>query len=562
MSTSTFSKKLDVLITQAVEYFQTHYVEKYREHSKNVQSQENDDSIGNVHIYSHTDTDGICAASILSIALKRENINYHITILKQLQEKYLKEIAATMHENREFLFFIDFGSGHLNLLAEYLENGKFIILDHHQPLKTQEPLSLSGFHVNSYFAEVNGSSDICGASMAYLFAKKLRKENIDLSSLAVVGAVGDHQNSGEQQSLTGENSAILQDAIDSNQIIQDVEPLLPRTISLPLGLANKLPEGINLFDNDIRKSTFFLKKIGVKHEDGFGHPRFLPDLSASEKRTLTSELVKKFLGENTDNSKTISDLLITHYLLPQFKEYECYDAKDFSKMINACGRLNIPSIGIACCVIRSDEIIKKGLEASKKYSENLQDGVKWLIEKKKFTHFKAIEAFDGEDRISEYLVGVVCTILIDSSEFDKSTEVDTSKPIIGYAHSGVKEYKISGRCSEDVIKKGVDLSQAIRSTCTILGLKAKGGGHPPAAGAFIPKNLMRQFLSQLDQQIRLQLGEKIEDKPTTPEIPKKKTIKQPEKSPVKKKSTQKPAIGKKTKTLTKKKSKGLDNFWG
>ncbi|MHA1452134.1 MAG: DHH family phosphoesterase [Promethearchaeota archaeon] len=231
-------------------------------------------------------------------------------------------------------------------------------------------------------------------------------------------------------------------------------------------------------------------------------------------------------------------------------------------MINACGRLNIPSIGIACCVIRSDEIIKKGLEASKKYSENLQDGVKWLIEKKKFTHFKAIEAFDGEDRISEYLVGVVCTILIDSSEFDKSTEVDTSKPIIGYAHSGVKEYKISGRCSEDVIKKGVDLSQAIRSTCTILGLKAKGGGHPPAAGAFIPKNLMRQFLSQLDQQIRLQLGEKIEDKPTTPEIPKKKTIKQPEKSPVKKKSTQKPAIGKKTKTLTKKKSKGLDNFWG
>lgn len=561
MSESTFNKKLDELITQAVEYFQTHYVEKYRKHSKNVQSQEDENSIGNIHIYSHTDTDGICAASILSLALKRENINYHITILKQIQEKNLKQIAFTMNENREFLFFLDFGSGHLNLLSEYLVDGKYIILDHHQPLKSQNNLSISGFHSNSYFADVSGSSDICGSGMAYLFAKKMRKDNIDLASLAVVGAIGDHQNTGDQQTFTGENSVILQDAIESNQIIEDVEPLLPRTISLPLGLATKLPEGINLFDNDIKKSTFFLKKIGVKHEDGFGHPRFLPDLSTSEKRILTSELVKKFLSENTDSTKNISDLLITHYLLPQFKEYECYDAKDFSKMIDACGRLNIPSIGIACCVIRSNKIIKKGIEALKKYSQTLQNAVKWLIDKKKFTHFKAIEAFDGEEMVSEFIVGVVCSILIDSSIYDKSTEVDTSKPIIGYALSE-NNYKVSARCSENLIKKGVDLSQAIRSTCTTLGLKAKGGGHPPAAGAYIPKTLIRQFFSELDQQIRLQMGEKIEDKPSSPQKSKKKSTKQSEKKLMNKKSTQKTSSAKKPNTPSKKKSKGLDNFWG
>ncbi len=562
MSTSTFNEKLEDLISQAVKYFRTHYIERYRNHSKKVQSQEGEDSMGNVHIYSHIDTDGLCAASILSLALKRESINYHITILKQIREKNMKDIAAKMKENREFLFFLDFGSGHLNLLSEYLEHGEYIILDHHQPLETQDPISVSGFHANSYFAEVNGSNDICGAGMAYLFAKKMRKDNTDLSYLAVVGAIGDHQNTGEQQSFSGENSLILQDALDSNQVIQDVEPLLPRTISLPLGLANSLPDGIDLFENDINKSTFFLKKIGIKHEDGFGHPRFLPDLSASEKRTLTSELVKKFLSVHTDSTKSISDLLITHYLLPQFKEYGCYDAKDFSKMLNACGRLNIPSIGIACCVIRSDKIIKKGLEASKKYSKNLQDGVKWLIDKKKFTHYKAIEAFDGEDTISEYLVGVVCTILIDSSEFAKSTEVDTSKPIIGYANSDGNEYKVSARCSEAVINQGVDLSQAIRSSCTILGLKAKGGGHPPAAGAYIPKSQMRQFLFQLDQQIRMQLGEKIDDIPSAPKDSQNDAEKHSEKPLEEKKSIQKPSRDKKTKSSPKKKSKGLDNFWG
>ena len=451
----------------------------------------------------------------------------------------------------------------MNIISEYLQDSRFIILDHHQPLKTKEPLPLSGFHVNSYFADVNGSNEICGSGMAYLFAKKLRKDNIDLSSLAVVGAIGDHQNTAEQQSFRGENSAILQDALESNQIIEDVEPLLPRTVSLPLGLANSLPAGINLFGNDIQKAVYFLKKIGVKEEDGFGHPRFLPDLSTSEKTTLTSELVKKFLSENTDNSKTISDLLITHYLLPQFKEYpEIYDAKDFSTMMNACGRMNLPSIGIACCVNRSNELILKGIETSKKYSNKLREGIEWLIKGKKFTHLKAIEAFDGENVVSELIVGVICTILIDSSEYDNSSEVDTSKPIIGYAHSDEKNYKISARCSEEVIKKGVDLSQAIRSTCTILGIKAKGGGHPPAAGAFIPKNLIRQFLSQLDQHVRIQMGEKIEAKPSTQKKTSKKPVGKPEKKPTNKKSIQKPAVEKQSKPPTKKKSKGLDQFWG
>jgi RecJ-like exonuclease len=336
MTTSTFNDKLDDLMTQAVQYFRTHYIAKYRKHMENVQSQNiGEDSLGNVHIYSHIDTDGLCSASILSLALKRENISYHITILKQLEEQYMKKIASIMEENKEFLFFLDFGSGQLNILAEYIPNGKYIILDHHQPLKTKEAVTISGFHVNPYFANINGSTEICGSGISYLFAKKLRKDNIDLSYLAIVGAIGDHQNIEEQQSFRGENTAILQDAIKSNKLIQDVEPLLPRTVSLPLGLANSLPEGINLFDNDTQKAIYFLNKIGVKYEDGFGHPRFLPDLSTSEKTKLTSALVQKFVSENTDNTKSIGNLLTTHYLLAQFKEYpEIYDAKDFSTMIN------------------------------------------------------------------------------------------------------------------------------------------------------------------------------------------------------------------------------------
>jgi RecJ-like exonuclease len=330
-------------------------------------------------------------------------------------------------------------------------------------------------------------------------------------------------------------------------------------------LANSLPDGINLFGNDVQKAIYFLKKIGVKHEDGFGHPRFLPDLSILEKKTLTSELVKKFLNENKNPSLSMGNLLITNYLLPQFKDYpEIYDAKDFSTMINACGRMNLPSIGIACCVHRTNEMILRGIETSKKYSEKLQEGITWLIEGNKFTHLKAIEAFDGEDKITETIVGVICTILIDSSEYENSLAVDTSKPIIGYSHSDSNNFKVSARCTDRALQNGVDLSQAIRITCANLGIKSKGGGHPPAAGAYIPKNSIRQFLSELDHQVQIQLGEEKEDTKTKSKKASEKTSnkKNSKKSTIPKKTTPKSPLESKAKQVSKNKSKGLDQFWG
>ncbi len=560
MTTRTFNTDLDNLMTDAVDYFNTHYIAKYRKHKENVQSEnETDKTIGNIHIYSHIDTDGLCAASILALALKRENISYHITILKQLEEKYIIDIASSIEENNEFLFFLDFGSGQLNLLSENIPNGRYIILDHHQPLRSTEDFKLSGFHVNPYLAKIYGSTEISGSGMTYLFAKKLRKDNVDLSFLAIIGATGDCQNSGEQQSFQGENDAILQDSIQSNKIIVDVEPLLPRTVSLPLGLANSLPNGINLFDNDPQKAIYFLNKIGVKFEDGFRHPRFLPDLSIAEKTKLTSALVQKFISENTNSANSITDFIQNHYLLTQFKEYpEIYDAKDFSTMLNSCGRLNQPSIGIACCVTQSNAIILKGIENSKLYKKKLHEAINWVLEGNKITYLKGINAFDGENVVSETIVGVVCTMLLDSPNFDEN------KPIVGYALSDNENYKVSARCSKELIQKGIDLSQAIRDTSSILGFKSKGGGHPPAAGALIPKKQIRQFLTQLDKQVRMQLGEDFKTESTST-----KSQKSLVKKKGKKTSTKKEQVGiitedkqPKLKKTSKTKSKGLDHFLG
>ncbi|MBN2155682.1 MAG: DHH family phosphoesterase [Candidatus Lokiarchaeota archaeon] len=552
----TFNAQLDELMKKTVSYFNTEYVARYRDHIESVQSQQNQENFfSSINIFSHIDTDGICAAAIMALALKRENISYQITILKQLNEHNLLKIKSILEENNNFSIFLDFGSGQINLLAEYLPNRKYIILDHHQPLKTEESIPISGFHANPYYAGINGSTGISAAGMSYLFVKKLRADNADLSHLAIIGALGDHQNAGDARSFIGENKAILEDAKKTMTIKEEVEPFLPRNISLPLGLANHLPEGINLFDEDPKKAAYFLKKVGLKYENDLGHPRFLPDLSSTEKTKLVSALTQKIYTENKDKDVPISKLIRTHYLLTQFKSYpEIHDATDFSTMLNATGRLEIPSIGIACCVNRSNNVIIKGIESSKEYTQKLEDGVSWLINGHKMTSYKGIIAFDGEDQIPELMVGVVCTILVDNSKIDKS------KPIIGYAQSDGDTYKFSARCNEDLIQKGVNLSQAIRSVSANLGLKDMGGGHPPAAGAFIPKSMIRPFLTQLDEHIRAQQGEKIDiTQSSSPEM-NGSIVVESEVTPNKTKKTSKKSAIEKA-PASKKKTKGLDQ-WG
>ena len=50
----------------------------------------------------------------------------------------------------------------------------------------------------------------------------------------------------------------------------------------------------------------------------------------------------------------------------------------------------------------------------------------------------------------------------------------------------------------NALRKGVNLSSAIRSACEQLGINEKGGGHPAASGAKIPQDKLEDFLDTLE----------------------------------------------------------------
>lgn len=491
--------KLMEIIGESVQYFTKNYIEKRKTYLNQDKSGEEsrEKLLGSVQVYSHYDTDGLTAGSIIAKALDREEIGFQVTILNQLEEQYFDKIRENQRDGK-FLIFTDFGSGQLNLFNEYLPNGNFIILDHHEIVNTNDEITnVKGFHVNPYMADLNGSKEISGAGMAYLFALSLNIKNIDLSYLAIIGAIGDIQNSG---GFTGENKAILNDAVTNNLIELETVPIMSRSKSLSYSLAYTLPFTIEEFRNDLRNASDFIEKAGIKTTTDLGEYRTLADLSPLEKKKLTSSLVQLALQLGLFDPAEIEKIINDNYLLRPYEDYpDIYDAKDFSKMLNACGRLNQSSVGLAVCIRKSKESIARALELVKKYSESLKTSIEW-IKSGNIVQLDSIMYFYGNDVINENIIGVITSTL----NFSQNRGKDI--PIIGYANSQEGYYKISARCRSKTVEKGVNLSEAIRSVCNDLEIKELGGGHSTAAGAKIPVNKMNSFLEMLDKKIDTQLG--------------------------------------------------------
>ena len=84
-----------------------------------------------------------------------------------------------------------------------------MVLDHHQI--PDEEMDYDNI-INAWKFGLDGGSEICAGGMTYLAATSLNKENVDLSSVAVVSGLGDRQDQGEKKSFIGENQKIAKTA--------------------------------------------------------------------------------------------------------------------------------------------------------------------------------------------------------------------------------------------------------------------------------------------------------------------------------------------------------------
>lgn len=497
----------EALITEARKI-----AEKIRRHSQ-------------VNVVTHIDADGITAGSIACKALDREGIDYEITFLKQLDPL---AIEALKNENKGLIWFTDLGSGQI----ENLSGLDFIITDHHVPDISTGPHngrpkpskevpgsaaynrrptlfdfsdgpneSSQMYHLNPHLFGGNGAEDASGAGMAYLVARELGQENFDLSSLAIVGAVGDLQ-SVRYGKLVGINRDILEEGMGKRYLktITDIQFFGRETRPLVKLLQYANEPVLPRLTNDEENCINFLIGLGIELKEEEHWRRWI-DLFDHEKRSILSELAV-LLIENGLGHKAVRRMVGQVYLLEKEEEgTELHDTKEFATLLNACGRYDRAEVGLRVCMGDRDEWLKKARTLLQGHRRTLVEALH-LVKEIGISQRSYLQHFHGTDEILDSIVGVVCGMVLNSG----MESVDRRKPIFGFANaldgSGVK---VSARGTRVLVDSGLDLSQVMKSASEKVG--GAGGGHNVAAGATIPSGTEEKFLEFAEEILSKQLRE-------------------------------------------------------
>jgi len=484
-----------------------------------------------IRVVSHYDADGITSAAIITKTLLREGKDFHLSLVKQLSDNVLKELAEGEHL---LVIILDMGSGQLEKIKEFL-NSKVIICDHHQP--KGEP-NEHIVHINSVVAGI--PDNISGSGVTYILSRTINPKNIDLSSLAIIGAIGDSQIDavGPDWGVNGLNKEILKDAESEKKIKVSKGLRLWGRFTRPLhkAIEYSVDPYIPGISGSESSAVQFLQELGipVKREDG--EWRTISDLNLEEQKKLATGIIKERIRGDHENPEYIFGDV--YELLD--KENEFRDANEFATMLNACGKMDQANLGVSLC-LNGKEAFEKIREILEKYRKEVGKAMSWIhsnIDKPEVVIRKnGIYVLTGS-KVSEHLISNVISIVNHSG-------ILPEKPLFGFADSE-EGVKISARASDSLVEKGMKLNELMGEISEKLG--GQGGGHLGAAAAVIPKEKQEDFIREVESF----LGGKEQEKEETPE---KKENPEPKETPEDRPETKETPEPNETRT-----NEGLMNF--
>lgn len=446
---------------------------------------------GIIRVVSHYDADGISAAAIVALALFREGKTFRLSAIKQLSEGKIKEMAG---ERNLLTIFTDLGSGHLKGIQEHLifPGAMVIILDHHQA-RGEILQENSGNVIHANPALFGISENLSGAGVAYFLAKELDPENISLSYLGVIGAVGDSQMGSieERWSLSGPNKEILKDAKKSGKLSVDHGLRIWGRHSRPLHKAleyctDPCIPGISGSES---ASVQFLTELGIPLKSAEGEWRTMSDLTEEEQKVLATGIIKERIrGGQKSPHAIFGDVYEMPGHPPEFRSVE-----EFATILNACGKLGKPYAGMSMCMA-NPQSFEEAKSLILDYRKDIGKAISWL--NRNADAIKSTERCTymlAGDRISENIISNVVSI------FNKSGFVPEDRPVFAFADAEEGMVKVSARAHDILVENGLDIQKLVSEAAALSG--GEGGGHKGAAGATIPKASLEPFISHVEDML-------------------------------------------------------------
>jgi single-stranded-DNA-specific exonuclease len=444
-----------------------------------------------VSIITHLDADGIIAGSIMAMALRRMGARYSVRAVSDMNSSVVENMKA---DGRDFYVITDLGGGWASNLRKALDN-KWVIIDHHEITEEEILTDDEAQILNPWKFGIDGGREVSAGGMAYMVASTLDLKNRDLSAIAVVSAVADRQDQGDKRSFFGLNAEILKTAQSLGLVSVDIDIILAgrETRSPHEALAYTLFHYIDGLTWNSEACYVLLKNAGIKLKDNGGRWRVLAEFSQEEKSAIV-EAVAKFVGSS---DKRLSEILLddligyVYTLAREDKRSLLRDAREFSTMLNACGRIGRAGVGIALCMGDRNTALSTGEEIMSTYKMTLRNNISTIFsEKWRLADDGKTTFVNGDGILEEAMLGAVSSLLSRSPSF-------WGRVLFVRTLTKDGTYKFSSRkclhCKSQA-NLGVIMRQCSKA------LNGAGGGHSAAAGCSIPSSALEDFIAGIKEE--------------------------------------------------------------
>ena len=444
-----------------------------------------------VSIITHLDADGITAGSIMAMALRRMGARYSVRAVSDMNSSVVENMKA---EGRDFYVITDLGGGWASNLRKALDN-KWVIIDHHEITEEEILTDDEAQILNPWKFGIDGGKEVSAGGMAYMVASTLDLKNRDLSAIAVVSAVADRQDQGDKRSFFGLNAEILKTAQSLGLVSVDIDIILTGRETRPPheALAYTLFHYIDGLTWNSEACYVLLKNAGIKLKDNGGRWRVLAEFSQEEKSAIV-EAVAKFVGSS---DKRLSEMLLddligyVYTLAKEDKRSLLRDAREFSTMLNACGRIGRAGVGIALCMGDRNTALSTGEEIMTTYKMTLRNNISTIFsEKWRLADDGKTTFVNGDGILEEAMLGGVSSLLSRSPSF-------WGRVLFVRTLTKDGTYKFSSRkclhCKSQA-NLGVIMRQCSKA------LNGAGGGHSAAAGCSIPSSALEDFIAGIKEE--------------------------------------------------------------
>ena len=435
-----------------------------------------------ISITTHIDCDGLTSGSIIAKALIREGANCTLRTSKEFSKNIVESFKT---DSRDFHIVTDLGGGFAKDLNQTLGDD-WIVLDHHQISEEEKD---NQNVINAWKYGIDGGSEICAGGMAYLAAMALDEKNSDLSEIAVVSALGDRQDQGDRKSFTGKNFEIANTAKELGLVEMDLDLLLVGRETRPLAEAIAFTSQPFIEGLTWNKETCLsiLKSSGIKLKEE-GRWRVPAELTEEEKKLVIKTITDFSPDKNT--TEVMSELIGYTYTFPkEDKRSFLRDGREYSTMLNSCGRINRSGVGMAICMGDRNQVLTEGEGILTDYRKKIKEYMNILSnERWRISENENCIMVNGEDIVPETMTGTISSLIAGSPK-------NIGKIVILRTRGEGNTIKFSSRKSFGC-KSKINLSELMRTGAE--KFDGIGGGHNAAAGAKITKDKLDEFLKYLE----------------------------------------------------------------